>query len=132
MKNTTLIILGAAILAVSCRKEKVRICDVYASKQGYETGTVKSVTKGSLKATYNYAYSVNGVNYSGEEKAYGIGQSDPTMIGKKFVVVYNTDNPAESDLNTNYLIESTSDFDKYVAEFVVTPPKPDFPRKKCN
>jgi len=132
MKNTTLIILGAAILAVSCRKEKVRICDVYASKQGYEAGTVKSVTKGSLKATYTYSYSVNGVSYSGEEKAYGMGQSDPTMIDKEFVVVYNTDNPAESDLNTNYRIESTTDFDKYVAEFAVTPPNPDFPRKKCN
>ncbi|MBE2288148.1 MAG: hypothetical protein IAE95_01240 [Chitinophagaceae bacterium] len=131
MKTTKFILISFLLLS-GCRKEKERICDVYASQQAYSIGTVESYEKTSMKVTYKYSYSANGTTYTGIEKAYGIGQLDETMIKRKFVVVYKRDNPSESDLNTNYEVREPVDFNKFVSDFKIAPAKPDYPRKNCK
>lgn len=130
--KTTKFILISIFLFSGCRKEKERICDIYASQQAYSIGTVDSYEKSSMKVTYKYSYSANGTTYTGKEKAYGIGQLDETMIKRKFLVVYKSDNPSESDLNTDYEVKAPGDLNKYISEFKSTPAKPDYPRKNCK
>lgn len=131
MKYITVMAAGVLLLS-GCKKEKERICDVYAGEHGYAIGVVDSYIKMPLKVTYKYSYSVNGKKYEGKEKVYGIGQLDPTRVGKQYVVVYKASDPEESDLNVNYAVSSPSVLAQYIVEFAVTPPKPDFPRKKCE
>jgi len=53
------------------------------------------------------------------------------LIGKQFIVVYAWGEPSNSDLNTDFLIESDSDFQKFLSEYSTHPPPPNFPNK-CN
>lgn len=133
MKNLKFLLLALLIIATACnKKEKQRICDVYAAKQGYEIGVFESYFSSPLKVTYKYSYTVNGTKYSGKEKAYGIGQKDERLIGRSFLVVYNLDNANESDINTNYSIETASELTNLKNQFKTTPPQPDWPRKNCD
>ena len=115
------------IFILSCKKEKTRICELYSSDVGYSIGTIQSLNSSPFKVTYKYDYSVNGANYNGKEKAYGIGQKDEKLIGKQFIVIYAKGDNSNSDLNTDYLIESQQDFDDFKSKFTSGPPSPDFP-----
>lgn len=131
MKNSkiflilTFVFIG--LFLVNCRKEKSRICELYSEPVGYAIGTVESLYSVPTRVTYIYSYSVDGANYEGKEKAYGIGQKNSTMIGKKFVVVYSLKDPSNSDLNTNFYIGSESDFTEFTVKYADAPPPPDFP-----
>ncbi len=131
MKLTTSLLICLLLLG-ACKKEKQRTCDVYASEKGYAAGTVESYVKTPIKVVYKYSYTANGVNYTGKEKAYGIGQLDARLLGRSFVVVYKSDAPSESDLNFDYEIKEPGDLDNYISEFKTTPIKADWPRKKCE
>jgi len=132
MKRLCLILTMTFIVVFlsSCRKEKRRICKLYDSPVGFSIGTIKSSISISLlpKVTYKYNYEVNGISYNEKEKEYGIGQNDPTMIGKQFVVVYELSDPSNSDLNTDFIIKENSDFIEFLNVYTSTnPPPPDFP-----
>jgi len=125
-KRFTLIILTSCIFLLSCKKEKSRICELYDSDIDYVIGTIQSINTSPFKATYEYDYTANGIDYNGKEKAYGIGQ-DEALIGKQFIVIYALGNPSNSDLNTDFLIETEQDFDDFKSEYSAEPPAPDFP-----
>lgn len=123
------ILLLVCILCVGCKKEKNRICELYDGSVEYAIGVIDKVSSSPGKATYTYSFQVGGDNYDGKEKAYGIGQKDETLVGKSFVVVYALGEPSNSDLNTDFLIESDADFQEFKQEYSSTPPSPDFPNK---
>ncbi|TVR41393.1 MAG: hypothetical protein EA392_01550 [Cryomorphaceae bacterium] len=125
--KSILTLVVVCILNISCKKEKSRICELYSNDVEYTIGTVQSITSSAFKATYNYDYSVLGINFKGKMKAYGIGQGNERFIGKQFVVIYEIGNESNSDLNTNYLIESEQDFEDFKSEFSSGPPPPNFP-----
>ena len=122
-----LMLIVVCILAISCKKEKSRICELYSNDVGYAIGTIQSFISTPFKVTYKYDYSAGGTDYTGKEKAYGIGQKDERLIGKQFIVIYSISDESNSDLNTDYLIESEQDFDDFKSEFPSGPPSPDFP-----
>lgn len=124
-----LILLILCVVLLSCKKEKSRICKLYDSKVSYAIGTIYSITSAPLKAAFQYSYFVDGKEYKGEEKAYGVGQGDESLIGKRFIVIYASGYPSDSDLNTDFLIETEQDFDDFKSEFSAGPPTPDFPNK---
>jgi len=124
---TILTLIAMCVFSMSCKKEKSRICELYDGDVGYAVGTIQSVSSSPFKATYRYDYSIDETNYNGKEKAYGIGQKDETLIGKQFIVIYALRDQSNSDLNTDYLIESEQDFDDFESEFSSAPPSPDFP-----
>lgn len=130
MRNRN-IILGIVfyILLYGCKKEKNRICDLYNGSVGYAIGTIDELKSIPFKATYSYSFEANGNKYTGNEKTYGIGQKDESLIGKQFVVVYDLVEPSRSDLNTDFLIDSDSDFQEFKKEYQNDPPPPDFPNK---
>lgn len=123
-----LILLSMCLSIMGCKKEKNRICEIYSTETGYAIGAIQSFTTSPFRVTYKYDYSVNGVDYNGKEKAYGIGQKDESLIGNQFLVIYERKNPSNSDLNLNYLIETEQDFEELKTEFSSAPPSPDFPR----
>lgn len=117
-------------IVTSCKKEKKRICKVYAGEISYEIGIIQKFTSIPTKVTYSYTYTVDGVNYTSKEKNYGIGQSKEELIGKKYLVVYSSNNPTESDLNFDYPIETEEEFQELKVKFASTPPNPDWPKCK--
>ncbi|MGF1564324.1 MAG: hypothetical protein ACFCUH_03050 [Flavobacteriales bacterium] len=125
--HSILTLIVICVLSMSCRKEKNRICELYDGDVGYAIGSIESINTSPFKATYKYDYSIDGTAYNGKEKAYGIGQKDETLIGKQFIVIYALRDPSNSDLNTDYLIESEQEFDDFESEFSSAPPSPDFP-----
>jgi len=121
--------LISMLLIGGCKKEKNRICDLYKLDVGYSIGTIDAV-KGSVgKAKYEFSFSVDGSSYSGEEKAYGIGQNDPSLISKRYVVVYSEINPDNNDLNFDFPIESNLEFTQFQSDYSNGAPPPDFPNK---
>lgn len=124
-----LLFLSLCLLFFGCKKEKNRICDLYSGDVGYAVGTIKTLSSTPFKATYSYHYSVAGVDYVGKEKFYGIGQKDETLLGKKFIVVFDADDASNSDLNVDFPIGSESDFTEFTTEYSSGPPPPDFPNK---
>lgn len=132
MKIKTILMFSAiCVLTLSCKKEKSRICELYSNDVGYAIGTIKSFVSTPLKVTYKYDYSINGTAYNAKEKVYGIGQKNETLVGKQFIVIYALGDQSNSDLNTDYLIESEQDFDDFKSDYSSGPPPPDFPNK-CN
>lgn len=118
------------VLTISCKKEKNRICDIYKNDHGYSIGTVQKMTSNPTSATYHYSYEVNTLGYSEKRKAYGIGQENSSLIGKSYLVVYELGNPSNSDLNTDYSVESVYDFLELTNQFENNPPKPAWPKCK--
>lgn len=116
-------------ILTACKKEKTRICELYNGSVEYAIGTIESFKSVPTRVTYTYSFEVDGDSYKGKEKAYGIGQKDNRLIGKKIVVVYALGNPSNSDLNTDFLIESDADFQEFKGEYSHAPPSPDFPNK---
>jgi hypothetical protein len=49
------------------------------------------------------------------------------MIGREFLVVYRSDDPSDSDLNTDHPIASREEFDTLVSRFKTEKVKPDWP-----
>jgi|GEM_PF-2118093 len=125
--NIVMLLVVVSVFSISCKKEKRRICDLYSNDVGYAIGTIQSYTSVPLKVTYKYGYTVDGTDYSGNEKVYGIGQKDENLINRQFLVIYAIDDESNSDLNTNYMIESEQDFNDFKSEFISGPPSPDFP-----
>jgi hypothetical protein len=122
-------LITLCIITISCKKEKSRICELYSNQVGYAVGTIQSFTSTPFKATYRYDYTINGSTFSGREKVYGVGQKDDKLIGKKFVVIYAIADNSNSDLNTDFQILTTQDFDDFNTEFSSAPPSPNFPNK---
>jgi hypothetical protein len=104
---------------------------LYAGSVEYAIGTIDRWVSTPFKVVYYYSFEVNGNSYEGKEKAYGIGQKDGSLIGKRFIVVHALGNPDNSDLNTDFFIESESDFQEFKEKHTTNSPKPDFP-KKCQ
>jgi hypothetical protein len=117
-------------LFTSCKKEKNRICEIYAGEIGYEIGIIQKYVSGPGKVTYSHSYSVNGINYTGKIISYGIGQKNERLIGKSFLVVYLINNPSESDLNFDYPVKSEAELKELENKFVNNPPKPSWPKCK--
>jgi hypothetical protein len=113
----------------SCKKEKSRICELYAKPVDYSIGTIESFVSSPFKAVYNYSFLVNGIEYNGKEKSYGIGHEESRLIGKRFVVIYEKNNPSNNDLNTDFYIETDLDFQNFESEYSTYTPSPDFPNK---
>jgi len=129
MKITKLIITILIPFACSCKKEKNRICTLYESKIEYSIGKIISLNNAPLKVNYKYDFKVNQTQYKGIKKAYGIGQDDSNLINKSFIVVFDKNNPQNSDLNLSYPIKDSSDFNEYLALFQSQKPIFSFPRK---
>lgn len=133
MRLKYLIIFSAgvvfALIFNSCKKEKNRICELYDGPVDYAIGTIDKLKSIPGKVTYVYSFKVNGQSYDGMEKAYGIGQKDKTLIDKRFVVVFAKDNISNNDLNTDFLIDTEADFEKFRTDHQNGPPPPDFPNK---
>jgi hypothetical protein len=125
-----LLLLALTLVGMGCKKEKNRICEIYAGSMGYEIGTITQGFTRIGKITYSYSYSINGVGYKGKEKEYGIGEADDRFIGKDYLVVYKIDDPGESDLNRKYPIESQADFQQLLIDFASDPPEPNWPKCK--
>jgi hypothetical protein len=123
-------LISLLLILTNCKKEKSRICELYAGEMGFETGTIQKYVSGPAKVTYSYSYSVNGINYTGKEKHYGIGQKNECLLGMDFLVVFNINDHGESDLNLDYPIESEAELQQLKDEFVDTPPDPDWPKCK--
>lgn len=124
-------LVAGILLFTGCRKEKIKICDLYEEEVGYTIGTIQSYTTSPFKVTYKYDYTVSGVDHDGKEKAYGIGQLDENLVGRQFIVIYELANPSNSDLNVDYLIESEQDFEDFADKYSSEPPSPDFP-ENCD
>lgn len=122
-----LTLIALCLLASSCKKENSRICELYSLDVGYAIGKIQSNISTPFTVTHYYDYSVDGIEYTGEEKAYGIGQDYESMIGLQFIVIYALSDKTNSDLNTDYLIESEQDFIDFNTEFSSGPPSPDYP-----
>lgn len=120
-------ILILLVLAPSCKKEKNRICEIYKNEHGYAIGTVQNMTTNPTSATYHYSYILNGNSYNEKLKAYGIEQGNSSAIGRSYLVVYELSNPSNSNLNTDYEIESEYDFYVLSNELENAPPKPAWP-----
>jgi hypothetical protein len=104
-----------------------RICELYEGEVEYAVGTIESYRTSPFRVVYKYSFSANRAANTGKEKAYGIGQLDERVIGKQFVVIYQKGDPSNSDLNTDYLIETNQDFEDFKTEFSSAPPSPDVP-----
>lgn len=118
------------VFTASCKKEKNRICEIYKNEHGYSVGTVQKMTSNPTSATYHYSYELNSISYTGKLKAYGIGQDNSSAIGKSYLVVYELSNPSNSNLNTDYEIQSEYDFYLLTNQFEEEPPKPAWPECK--
>ena len=124
--------MSLLFLITSCRKEKNRICEIYDNEHGYAVGKVESSITVPTRVTYNYNFKIAGASYSGKLKEYGIGQEDSKMIGRSYLVVYETSNPENSHLNTYYRIFEESDFIELANQFEEEPPVPNWPEKCKN
>ena len=122
--------LMLTLLIISCKKEKNRICELYSGPKGYEIGTVTKYVATPGKVIYSNSYSVNGNVYEGKERAYGIGQKNERLLEKDFLVVYNTNNPQESDLNKDFPLKSKAELQQLQNKFFNQPPEPDWPKCK--
>ncbi|MEZ4720661.1 MAG: hypothetical protein R2813_02160 [Flavobacteriales bacterium] len=129
MNKILFVLVTSLFLFVSCRKEKNRICELYDSPVGYAIGLVDHSISVPTKTTYVYEYEVDGEQFEGNEKAYGIGQDDSWFIGKQFVVVYELADPSNSDLNIDFLIETDDDFESFLNEHQDSKLQPDYPNK---
>lgn len=127
MKIKYVFLLITVSLLFSCKKEKSRICELYDGDVEYAIGTIQTYVKLPFKVVYKYDFEVNGEEYNGKEKAYGIGQLNKELLGKRVVVIYEANNPSNSDLNTDYFIGTEDDFNDFITEFSSSPPPPDFP-----
>lgn len=123
MKNYIYILI-LIVLTTSCKKEKNRICGIYENEHGYSIGTIEKMTSNPTSATYHYSYELYTIGYNGKLKAYGIGQDNSSAIGKSFLVVYELSAPSNSNLNTDYRIESESELGELTLQFEEEPPKP--------
>lgn len=128
-KIVLMILVSFTIFQTSCRKEKNRICDLYDGSVGYAIGTVEFSISVPVRVNYTYSFVVDGINYEGTEKSYGIGQDDNRIVGRQFVVIYQLGSPDNSDLNIDYSIESDQDFIAFEEKYENNPPSPDFPNK---
>lgn len=115
------------LIITGCKKEKGRICELYEGSVGYSVGRIDRFYTTPGKVTYVYSFEADGNQYEGKEKAYGIGQKDETLLGKYFIVVYALGNPSNSDLNTDFSMESDTDFQDFKSKYSTNPPPPDFP-----
>lgn len=106
----------------SCEKEDFG--DVYA-EPGYSIGTITNYISVPFKVTYFYDFEVAGSKYTGKEVARGIGQSNSSLLGRSFLVVYKLSDINSNDLNFNYPIKSQQEFDELVDSFKNNPPKQD-------
>jgi hypothetical protein len=131
MKRKNLIILMLIPFILSCKKEKNRICQLYSADIAYSIGKINSFEKVPLKVNYKYDYIVNQTQYNGIKKAYGIGQDDSKLLNKSYVVVYDKNNPKNSDLNFEYPVKDSSAFNEHLLSFQSQKPNFSFPRK-CN
>ena len=105
----------------SCVKEfKGHIYD----EPGYAIGKVNSTISVTLGVQYNYSYAVGSTEYKGSKKATGINQGELSMIGRRFLVVYKLSEPAKSDINFRYPINTEQDFLDMLERFKDNPPKP--------
>ncbi|MBX3162914.1 MAG: hypothetical protein KF900_00380 [Bacteroidetes bacterium] len=132
MKTNYLLIVLILCVSISCKKEKKRICNVYDGDVDYAIGTITKLNSAPFKATYNYTYTVKGISYSGKEKAYGIGQDESRLIGKSYIVVYETSDAGQSDLNFDYPVDNSDStkFKQFINDFANNPPKADWPKCK--
>jgi hypothetical protein len=132
MKNKIQIQIITILIMVfitSCKKEKSRICELYSKPVEYSIGLIESSVTTPFKATYNFSFLVNGVQYIGKEKSYGIGHEESRLMDKQFVVVYEKNNPSNNDLNTDFYIETDLDFQEFKTQYSTSAPNPDFPNK---
>ena len=122
MKRT--IFISLILLALSsCKKEKELVADIY-SEPGYAIGTVMSSASVNLGIQFNYTYYVGSLEYKGNKKEAGINQDGKFFIGRQFLVVYKLSEPAKSDINFKYRIDSEQDFVDMLEKFRDNPPKP--------
>lgn len=128
MISKKLIVLLLIPFVFSCKKEKNRICELYSSDIEYSIGKISSLIKVPLRVDYRYDFSVNQLVFNGVKKSYGIGQDDASLIGKSFLVVYDRNNPKNSDLNFSYSIKDSTDFKQYLVSFQTQKPSFSFPR----
>ena len=120
MKRTILICLIFFALN-SCRKELIE--GIY-EEPGYAIGTVNSSVSGNFGIRYNYTYYIGSSEYKGNRKAIGINQEGRFIVGYRFLVVYKLSEPAKSDINFKYRIDSEQDFLDLLDQFKDNPPKP--------
>ena len=120
MKRTFLITLIFFALC-SCKKDLIE--GIY-EEPGYAIGTVKSAVSGNFGIRYNYTYYIGSSEYKGNRKAIGINQEGRFIVGYCFLVVYKLSEPAKSDINFKYRIDSEQDFLDLLDQFKDNPPKP--------
>ena len=105
---------------IACESED--FSSIY-NEPGYAIGTITNYKEVPFKITYNYEFTINGKEYTGEDVAKGIGEAELRLIGKKFLVVYKLSNISENTINYNYPIDSETEFEKLVESFKTNPPK---------
>jgi len=125
MKIKSIIVIMFAFLLglYSCKKEEDFKVEIY-NEPGYAIGEISSYLSIPFKVTYYFDFTVNNINYVGNEVATGIGQENSRLIGRSYLVVYKLSDPNKSDLNFNYYIEDEQEFQELLKEFETNPPTP--------
>ena len=124
MMKRIIFIISLILLALSsCKKDKAFISEIY-DEPGYAIGTVMSTASVNFGIQFNYSYYVGSTKYTGNKKEAGINQDGKYVIGRQFLVVYKLSEPAKSDINFKYRIDSEQDFLDLLEKFKNNPPKP--------
>jgi len=123
MKKRAIFISLILFALSSCVKDKELLEEIY-NEQGYAIGKVNSSVSGNFGIKFNYTYYVGTSEYKGNKKSAGINQDGKYIVGRQFLVVYKLSEPAKSDMNFKYRIDSEQDFIDMLEKFKDNPPKP--------
>lgn len=102
------------------RKER----EDFLLKGDYSIGVISSKSY-SKPESISFLYTVNNVEMKGgdtkfymDKNAFGVfNDKEKSIPGKKFLVIYDTNNPKKSIIRLDYPIKDSSDFKRFVQEF---------------
>lgn len=125
-----LFVVGIIILCWSLNRTETKIKEIFENCE-YTIGIVTIFHKATPKIGQftdgtpryiEYSFLINGVEMTHMDQS-NYNQNDEVRVGDKYIVIYSKNNPKNSIILVDYPIFSTSDFEKYIEEFKINPPK---------
>lgn len=117
------LLLSSILFLGACKRKEKREDRIY-SNPGYARGEITLYFSGPFRTTVFYSYEVEETLYSNRERTKRTGSDDTRWLTYDYLVVYNTDEPSESDINFDYYITDEEHFQEMLQEFEDFPPSP--------
>ena len=126
-----LLIFGIIVYNIATRSLDNKIKSIL-DDCGYAVGTVKTffIPNNPPSPYLRYNYNVGGTEFEGKEY-YIFPPREGVEAGEKYIVAYSNNNMKKSLMLFKYPIKQEADFENYLEEFKVSPPR-FIPRKETR